>query len=248
MRRPLVVGNWKMNGSRLGSIELAKDIVRSYGSVDDGVECVVCPPDVFLADVASVLLASGIGLGAQNVSQYEQGAYTGDVAASMLAELECAYVLVGHSERRAYFGETSDGVAAKFVAAQAQGLVPILCVGETLLERQANRALEVVAEQLDAVVELAGLEALSTAVIAYEPVWAIGTGEVASPEQAQEILAFIRARLGNKAAAVRLLYGGSVNAENATQIFEQQDIDGALVGGASLRVEQFMAICQMAEA
>ena len=248
MRRPLVVGNWKMNGSRLGSIELAKDIVRSYGGVDGGVECVVCPSDVFLADVASVLLASGIGLGAQNVSQYEQGAYTGDVAASMLAELECAYVLVGHSERRAYFGETSDGVAAKFVAAQAQGLVPILCVGETLLERQANRALEVVAGQLDAVVELAGLEALSTAVIAYEPVWAIGTGEVASPEQAQEILAFIRARLGNKAAAVRLLYGGSVNAENATQIFEQQDIDGALVGGASLRVEQFMAICQMAEA
>jgi len=165
----------------------------------------------------------------------------------MLVELTCSYVLVGHSERRACFGETSTQVAAKFVAAQSKGLTPILCVGETLAERQADRTLAVIAEQLDAVVEAAGLVALSSAVVAYEPVWAIGTGEVASPAQAQEILAFIRGRLGEKADTVRLLYGGSVNAENAVQLFEQQDIDGALVGGASLQAEQFMAICQMAE-
>jgi len=247
MRRPLVVGNWKMNGSRHSSIELAENIANSFSTGDCQIESAVCPPDVFLADVASALGASDVGLGAQNVSQYEKGAYTGDVSASMLAELGCRYVLVGHSERRACFGETSSQVAAKFVAAQGKGLTPILCVGETLAERQADRALEVIAGQLDAVVEVAGLDALSSAVVAYEPVWAIGTGEVASPAQAQEMLAFIRARLGEKADTVRLLYGGSVNAENAAQLFGQQDIDGALVGGASLQAEQFMAICQMAE-
>ncbi len=248
MRRPLVVGNWKMNGSRSGSIELAGNIAKNFSAADGRVECAVCPPDVFLADVAATLAGSGVGLGAQNVSQYEKGAYTGDVSASMLAEFGCTYVLVGHSERRACFGESSSQVAAKFVAAQSKGLIPILCVGETLAERQADRAFEVIAEQLNAVVETAGLDALMTAVVAYEPVWAIGTGEVASPAQAQEVLAFIRASLGEKADAVRLLYGGSVNAENAEQLFAQQDIDGALVGGASLQAEQFMAICQMAEA
>jgi len=246
MRRPLVVGNWKMNGSRRSSIELAENIATSF-SPGGRVECAVCPPDVFLADVAAALVDSDVGLGAQNVSQYEKGAYTGDVSASMLIEFTCAYVLVGHSERRACFGESSSQVAAKFVAAQGRGLVPILCVGETLAERQADRAFEVIAEQLDAVVEVAGLNALASAVVAYEPVWAIGTGEVASPAQAQEILAFIRGRLGEKADATRLLYGGSVNTESAAQLFEQQDIDGALVGGASLQAEQFMAICQIAE-
>jgi triosephosphate isomerase len=237
-----------MNGSRSGSIELAGNIAKNFSAADGRVECAVCPPDVFLADVAATLAGSGVGLGAQNVSQYEKGAYTGDVSASMLAEFGCTYVLVGHSERRACFGESSSQVAAKFVAAQSKGLIPILCVGETLAERQADRAFEVIAEQLNAVVETAGLDALMTAVVAYEPVWAIGTGEVASPAQAQEVLAFIRASLGEKADAVRLLYGGSVNAENAVQLFAQQDIDGALVGGASLQAEQFMAICQMAEA
>ena len=247
MRRPLVVGNWKMNGSRQSSVELAENIASNFCVGDRQIESAVCPPDVFLADVATALGSSGVGLGAQNVSQFEQGAYTGDVSASMLVELDCSYVLVGHSERRACFGETSAQVAAKFVAAQGKGLTPILCVGETLAERQEDRTLAVIAEQLDAVVEVVGFDALSSAVIAYEPVWAIGTGEVASPAQAQEILAFIRARLGEKADTVRLLYGGSVNAENAVQLFEQQDIDGALVGGASLQAEQFMAICQMAE-
>ena len=247
MRRPLVVGNWKMNGSRQSSIELAENIASSFRVGDRQIESAVCPPDVFLADVAAALGNSGVGLGAQNVSQFEQGAYTGDVSASMLADLTCSYVLVGHSERRAFFGETSAQVAAKFVAVQGKGLTPILCVGETLAERQADRTLAVIAEQLDAVVEAAGLDALFSAVVAYEPVWAIGTGEVASPAQAQEVLSFIRARLGEQAGAVRLLYGGSVNAENATQLFAQQDIDGALVGGASLQAEQFMAICQMAE-
>jgi len=246
MRKPLVVGNWKMNGSRRSSIELAGNVANSF-SIGGRVECAVCPPNVFLADVAAVLVDSDVGLGAQNVSQYEKGAYTGDVSASMLVEFTCAYVLVGHSERRACFGETSSQVAEKFVAAQGKELTPILCVGETLVERQADRAFEVIAEQLDAVVAAAGLNALAAAVIAYEPVWAIGTGEVASPAQAQEILAFIRGRLGEAAGTTRLLYGGSVNAENAAQLFEQQDIDGALVGGASLQAEQFMAICQIAE-
>jgi len=246
IRRPLIVGNWKMNGSRSSSIELVGDVANNF-STGGHVECVVCPPDVFLADVAAVLVGSDVGLGAQNVSQYEKGAYTGDVSASMLVEFTCAYVLVGHSERRACFSETSSQVAEKFVAAQGKGLTPILCVGETLAERKAERAFEVIAEQLDAVVEVAGLNALSSAVVAYEPVWAIGTGEVASPAQAQEMLAFIRGRLGEKADATRLLYGGSVSAENAAQLFEQQDIDGALVGGASLQAEQFMAICQIAE-
>ncbi|MBQ0720732.1 MAG: triose-phosphate isomerase [Gammaproteobacteria bacterium] len=247
MRRPLIVGNWKMNGSRHSSIELADNIARHFSAGDGRVECAVCPPHVFLADVASALGGSSVGLGAQDVSQFEQGAYTGDVSAAMLAEFSCTYVLVGHSERRACFGETSSQVAAKFLAAQGEGLTPILCVGETLAERQADRTLEVIAEQIDAVVEAAGLDALTSAVVAYEPVWAIGTGEVASPAQAQEILAFIRARLGEKANTVRLLYGGSVNAENAAQLFEQHDIDGALVGGAALQAEQFMTICQMAE-
>jgi len=236
-----------MNGSRRSSIELAENIANSFRASDRHIESAVCPPDVFLADITSALAGSGVGLGAQNVSQFEQGAYTGDVSASMLAEMGCRYVLVGHSERRACFGETSGQVAAKFVAAQSKGLIPILCLGESLAERQAGRTLEVIAEQLDAVVEAAGLDAVSSAVVAYEPVWAIGTGEVANPAQAQEILAFIRARLGEKADTVRLLYGGSVNAENATQLFEQQDIDGALVGGASLLAEQFIAICQKAE-
>jgi len=247
MRRPLVVGNWKMNGSRSSSIELAGNIAKIFGAGEERVECAVCPPDVFLADVSATLASSGVGIGAQNVSQYAKGAYTGDVSASMLAEFDCKYVLVGHSERRAIFGESSSQVAAKFVAAQGEELVPILCIGETLAERQAGRAFEVITEQLEVVAETVGLKQLATAVIAYEPVWAIGTGEVASPAQAQEILAFIRASLGEKAGAMRLLYGGSVNAENAAQLFEQKDIDGALVGGASLQAEQFMAICQIAE-
>ncbi|OUS03763.1 triose-phosphate isomerase [Gammaproteobacteria bacterium 54_18_T64] len=246
MRRPLVVGNWKMNGTRRSSIELAEMIAKNFSS--SSVECAVCPPAIFLSDVASALVGSEVCLGAQAVSQFEQGAYTGEVSADMLADFSCAYVLVGHSERRACFGETSNQVAAKFVAAQSKGLTPILCVGETLAERRGDRALEVIAEQLGAVVDAAGLKALSSAVVAYEPVWAIGTGEVASPAQAQEILAFIRARLGENAKAVRLLYGGSVNAENAAQLFGQQDIDGALVGGASLQAEQFLTICRLAEA
>ncbi|MBL4781522.1 MAG: triose-phosphate isomerase [Porticoccaceae bacterium] len=246
MRRPLVVGNWKMNGTRRSSIELAEAIAKNFSS--SSVECAVCPPTIFLGDLASVFVGSEVCLGAQGVSQFEQGAYTGEVSADMLADFSCAYVLVGHSERRACFGETSSQVAAKFVAAQSKGLTPILCVGETLAERRSDRALEVIAGQLDAVVDAAGLKALSSAVVAYEPVWAIGTGEVASPTQAQEILAFIRARLGENAKAVRLLYGGSVNAENAAQLFGQQDIDGALVGGASLQAEQFLTICRLAEA
>lgn len=244
MRKPLVVGNWKMNGSRSSSIELAKAIAS--GLRGTFVECGVCPPNVFLLDVATVVADSKVGLGAQNVSEFEQGAYTGEVSASMLRDMACAYVLVGHSERRAGFGETSEQVAAKFVAAQRAKLVPILCVGEVLAERQAGKAFEVIAGQLKAVLDVAGTDAIGSAVIAYEPVWAIGTGEVASPDQVQEVLAFIRNSVGSQGASVRLLYGGSVTAENAAELFEQPDVDGALVGGASLRAEQFVAICQVA--
>ena len=247
MRRPLVIGNWKMNGSRHSSVELAKGVASRFDAIAQEVEAVVCPPDVFLADVALALGGSAVGLGAQNVSQFESGAYTGDVSASMLAELGCSYAIVGHSERRACYGETSSQVAAKFATAQRKGLAPILCVGETLADREANKTLAVIREQISAVVEAVGLGALSSAIVAYEPVWAIGTGEVASPDQAQEVLAFIRTLLGEKADETRLIYGGSVSAENAAQLFEQEDIDGALVGGASLHAEQFMAICQMAE-
>lgn len=233
-----------MNGSRSSSIELAKAIAS--GLRDTSVECGVCPPNVFLLDVATVVADSKVGLGAQNVSEFEQGAYTGEVSASMLRDMACAYVLVGHSERRAGFGETSEQVAAKFVAAQRAKLVPILCVGEVLAERQAGNAFEVISGQLKAVLDVAGTDAIGSAVIAYEPVWAIGTGEVASPDQVQEVLAFIRNSVGSQGASVRLLYGGSVTAENAAELFEQPDVDGALVGGASLQAEQFVAICQVA--
>jgi triosephosphate isomerase len=189
-------------------------------------------------------------LGAQNVSEFASGAYTGEVAATMLAESGCKFVLAGHSERRAIFGETDAQVAAKFAAAQKAGLTPVLCLGETLAEREASRTQEVVARQLDAVLDAAGVSAFGNAVLAYEPVWAIGTGRTASPEQAQEVHAFLRARVAARNAEVgaqlRILYGGSVKPANAAEIFAMEDVDGGLIGGASLVAEDFLAICRAA--
>jgi triosephosphate isomerase len=229
-RSRLVAGNWKMHGSRDANRALLDAILA--GSTKAGAECAVCPPFPYLQQVAEQLRGSPIALGAQNVSERAEGAFTGEVSAAMLAELGCRYVIVGHSERRQLFGESDRQVAGKFAAARAAGLVPILCVGETLAEREAGRTEEVVARQLDAV-------AFSQGVLAYEPVWAIGTGKNATPEQAQAVHAFLRRRVP---AETRILYGGSVKPQNAAQIFAMPDVDGGLIGGASLVAEDFLAI------
>ncbi len=216
-----------------------------------GVEVGVCPPFVYIPQVIEGLAGKGIGVGGQDVSLYdEDGPYTGEVSAAMLADLGCSYAIVGHSERRTLFAETDGDVARKFTHALQAGLIPILCVGETLAEREQGVTEAVIARQLDAVLELAGIGAFERAVIAYEPVWAIGTGRHASPEQAQAVHAFIRARLGAHDAAVasrtRIQYGGSVKADNAAELMAMPDIDGGLIGGASLKAEEFMAICAAA--
>jgi triosephosphate isomerase (TIM) len=207
---------------------------------------VVCPPFVYLADVAARIAGSSVRLGAQNVSHESSGAFTGEVAPGMLRDLGCAYAIVGHSERRALYGESSALVAQKFVAAQKAGILPILCVGEQLADREAGKTSAVVAEQLDAVLDSAGVEALRLAVIAYEPVWAIGTGRTASPEQAQEVHEFIRGRISARDAiiggSVQILYGGSVKGSNARELFSMPDVDGGLIGGASLKSDEFLAI------
>jgi len=250
MRRPLVAGNWKMNGSRERVRALVDGIQAGIGSVERA-EVAVCPPFVYIPQVAEQLAGSPIALGAQNVCDHaEEGAYTGEIAGSMLAELGCRYVIVGHSERRNLYGESDALVARRFAAARKAGLVPILCVGELLEERERGVTEAVVARQLDAVLELEGVEAFREAVIAYEPVWAIGTGHTATPEQAQEVHAFIRARLAERDAGVaevaRILYGGSVKGSNAADLFAQPDIDGGLIGGASLKADEFLTICRAA--
>ncbi len=245
-RRPLVVGNWKMNGNRAANAARLEQLVALWQGVHQA-EVAVCPPFPYLSETAVALDRSNILLGAQDVSEHPDGAHTGDVSAAMLADLHCHFVIVGHSERRSDHGESSRKVAAKFVAALEAGLVPILCVGETLEEREANRTLEVVGPQLQAVLEQVDPAVLSRTVVAYEPVWAIGTGKTASPEQAQEVHAFIRSELGAAGSDMRILYGGSVKAANAAVLFAQPDIDGALVGGASLDAEEFFNICRAAE-
>ena len=235
MRPPLVAGNWKMHGNRESNRVLLDALVDGAA----GAECAVCVPFPYLAQVSERLRGTPIAWGAQNLSEHAAGAHTGEVSASMLAEFGCRYVLVGHSERRQLHGETDAQAAAKFAAAQAAGVRPILCVGETLAERDAGRTQEVVARQLDAVQVPFG-----DAVLAYEPVWAIGTGRTATPAQAQAVHAFLRQRVG---AAVRILYGGSVKPDNAAAIFAGPDVDGGLIGGASLVAKDFLAICAMAQ-
>ncbi|HEX6319664.1 MAG TPA: triose-phosphate isomerase [Burkholderiales bacterium] len=236
MRRTrLVAGNWKMHGSRASNQALLDALLEEIG-VAAGAECAVCPPFPYLQQVSERLRGSPIAWGAQNVSEHAQGAYTGEVSAAMLREFGCRYVIVGHSERRQVYGETDAQVAAKFAAARGAGLTPILCVGETLQEREAGRTQEVVARQLDEVLKQASFD---DAVLAYEPVWAIGTGRTATPQQAQEVHAFLRKRVSN---ATRILYGGSVKAQNAAAIFAMPDVDGGLIGGASLAATEFLAI------
>ena len=248
MRRPLVAGNWKMHGSRAENAQLLEALIEASDS--GGADVVVCPPYVYLWEMGRQLKDSSLGLGAQDVCAEAQGAFTGEVSAVMLKDVGCTYVLVGHSERRALYGEGDQLVARKFVAAQAGLLTPILCVGETLEERDRGATRDVVARQLEAVLDLAGVAAFARAVVAYEPVWAIGTGKTATPEQAQDVHAFIRDRILTRDAiiggAVRLLYGGSVKASNAAELFGKPDVDGGLVGGASLKADEFLRICAAA--
>lgn len=246
MRKPLVAGNWKMNGSLGSNAALLRSVVAA-SAANTGVEVLVCPPSVFLPQAAEILAGSGVGIGAQNCSAYESGAYTGEISGAMLREFGCRYVIVGHSERRALFGEGDAEVASKAARALASGLTPIICVGETLEQRDGGQTLAVIARQLDVVIEKLGASALCDVVVAYEPVWAIGTGRTATPAQAQEVHAAIRAQLARAseqaATNVRILYGGSVKAGNAAEIFSMPDVDGGLIGGASLSGDEFAAIC-----
>jgi triosephosphate isomerase (TIM) len=239
MRRTrLVAGNWKMHGSRASNDGLLDALIQGLNA--GGAECAVCPPFPYLQQVAERLRATALAWGVQNLSEHAQGAYTGEVSAAMALDFGCRYAIVGHSERRQLYGETDAQVAAKFAAAKAAGLRPILCVGETLQEREAGRTEEVVGRQLDAVLKKTSFE---DAVLAYEPVWAIGTGRNATPEQAQEVHAFLRRKVSN---ATRILYGGSVKAQNAAAIFAMPDVDGGLIGGASLVANDFIDIVKAA--
>jgi len=247
MRNKLVAGNWKMHGSlatNLGLLHSVRDGASGHAEV------ALCVPYPYLAQARAVLEGSSVAWGAQDVSEHAQGAWTGEVSAAMLADFACRYVLVGHSERRSFFGDTDAVVAAKFAAAQKAGLTPVLCVGESLAEREAGTTGEVVTRQIDAVLANSGVAAFANAVVAYEPVWAIGTGRTASPQQAQEVHALIRSRFARDsadiAAGLRILYGGSVKANNAAELFGQSDIDGGLIGGASLVAADFLAICSAA--
>ena len=245
MRPGLIAGNWKMNGSLQSAIDLVEGIMAG----DPGkARLAVCPPAVYLMKVGGMLAQSKIALGAQNVCDRESGAFTGEIAASMLKECGCSYAIVGHSERRALYGESDQMVAARFAMALQAGITPILCLGETLDEREDGVTEAVVARQLDAAINVSGIEGIAQSVIAYEPVWAIGTGKVASPEQAQAVHAFIRDRLAQLdsevAQQVQILYGGSMNPANAAELLSQSDIDGGLIGGAALKANDFLAIAQ----
>ena len=245
MRRKLVVGNWKMHGSHKGNAELLAGIV---GARPFGCDVAVCVPFPYLSETAVTLAGTDVRWGAQDCSAHEQGAYTGEVSSAMLADLGCRYAIVGHSERRAYHQESDQLVADKAKAALAHGITPIVCVGETLAEREAGQTEHVVKRQLAAVIHTL-THCIGEIVLAYEPVWAIGTGLTASPEQAQSVHAVLRQQLRaatQKADAMRILYGGSVKADNAAQLFAQPDIDGGLIGGAALKAADFSAICRAA--
>ena len=246
MRQPLVAGNWKMHGSRAENASLVSGLLDLL-QPGKRAEILLCPPFPYLMETHRLLKDSGVALGAQSVCAESQGAFTGEVSAAMLKDVGCGYVLVGHSERRQLFGESDALVARKFMAAQGQGLVPVLCVGETLEERENDQTSSVVSRQIEAVMAVTGVQSLARAVIAYEPIWAIGTGRTASPEQAQEVHAMIRSKVaeldGTIGGSVRILYGGSVKASNAQELFAMPDIDGGLVGGASLKADEFARIC-----
>lgn len=238
-----------MNGSRSSATELVQALLAGVAAAGHA-EIVLCPPSIFIPTVAEQLTGTDVKLGGQNLDSHDPGAYTGEIAAGMLKDYDCEYCIVGHSERRALYGETDQVVAEKFAKAQSAGLKPILCVGETLQQRQSDQTEAVLARQLDAVIDYCGIDGFGDAVLAYEPVWAIGTGKTATPEQAQAVHAFLRKKLSLIDAAVaqglRIQYGGSVKPDNADKLFNQQDIDGGLIGGAALKAEDFLAICRAA--
>ncbi len=249
MRQPIVAGNWKMNGSLESIRELVAGLKAGIGEVN-AAEVAVCAPSIYLAETASLVEGTEIRLGAQDLSNAASGAYTGEISGAMLNDFNTRYVIVGHSERRHGRGESDELVAEKFKAAQDAGLTPILCIGELLEEREEGVTEQVCARQMDAVINAYGVAALESSVIAYEPVWAIGTGKTATPEQAQEVHAFVRAHVAKQdadvAAGLRIQYGGSMNAGNAAELLAQEDIDGGLIGGASLKAGDFLTICRAA--
>ena len=248
MRKKLVAGNWKMHGNLQFNASLLDGLISGLSGLQ--CEVVVCVPYPYMAQVSQKLSGTGIRVGAQNVSEYQQGAFTGEVSASMLGEFGCDYVLVGHSERRTLFGETDEVVAVKCKNVLQYGMRPVLCVGETLAERESGKTGEVVARQVGAVLSVIGVKEFEKVVVAYEPVWAIGTGVTATPRQAQEVHAAIRAQVAVQdmvvAAGLTILYGGSVKPQTAAELFGQPDIDGGLIGGAALVVDDFLAICHAA--
>ena len=251
MRTPIIAGNWKMNKKRHDATELARGVVEHTRGLPDPVQIVIAPTLISLAEVRGVTEGSRVSVAAQHMHSAEQGAFTGEVGPQMVKDAGCDWVIIGHSERRALFGETDQGVNEKVRAALGAGLGPIVCVGESLEEREANKTLERVSAQVRAALKGVSADRLPQIVLAYEPIWAIGTGRTATPEQAQQVHAAIRALLtelyDNKVAArVRIQYGGSVKPENAAELLGQPDIDGALVGGASLKVASFVAIVQAA--
>ncbi|PIE40658.1 MAG: triose-phosphate isomerase [Gammaproteobacteria bacterium] len=249
MRKPVVAGNWKMNGTRSSVDELMSGI-KSQLTDSKAVDVIVCPPAIFIPQALSSAEGTCLQVGAQNAASTEKGAFTGEISPMFLADFGCSHVILGHSERRQLFAETSEQVAAKFELAQSCSLVPVLCVGETQEQREQSETFNVVSEQLLAVIDRVGVQAFSNAIVAYEPVWAIGTGLTATPEQAQQVHHDIRELFAQKdqqvADQLRILYGGSVKASNAKTLFECPDIDGGLIGGASLDATEFVAICQAA--
>ncbi len=249
MRLSLVIGNWKMNGSIQSNQSLLNSLKQNIKSVQHAMVA-VCTPFVYLHQARELLKNTVIDWGAQNISEKEAGAFTGEVSGHMLLDFDCRYVIVGHSERRHIYGESDQLVAEKFARAQSVKVIPILCLGELLEQREAGETEKVVGQQLDAIINSQGIASLTQSVIAYEPVWAIGTGKTATSEQAQEVHAFIRQKIAEKDAGVaekvRILYGGSVKGSNAAKLFSMPDIDGGLIGGASLKVDEFLTICQAA--
>lgn len=250
MRRKLIAGNWKMNGSLASNAELMNGIKSRLTSEAKDVDVLVCVPFPYLGQVQATIKDTSILLGAQDVSQFASGAYTGEVSTSMLKDFGCQYVIVGHSERRAYHGETNDIVASKAYHALKAGLTPIVCVGETLAEREDGQMQHVIVHQIDAVLQLLSDDEVSKIIIAYEPVWAIGTGKTATPDMAQEVHALLRQQVALKnaqaALQVRILYGGSMKPDNAQLLMNEPDIDGGLIGGAALKAEDFFAIIKAA--
>ncbi len=249
MRQVMVAGNWKMNGSSESVKGLMAGIKAGLAAVTNA-EVVVCPPAVYIPRVSGAVDGTIIKVGSQNICDQDAGAYTGEISGEMLKDVGCEYAIIGHSERRALYGESDELVAKRFAAARRNGIKPILCIGESLEEREAGVTNAVCARQIDAVIELEGVEALADGVLAYEPVWAIGTGKTATPEQAQEVHAFIRGKIAalnaDVATGLRILYGGSMNPANAAELIGQPDIDGGLIGGAALKAEDFLSICKAA--